>query len=256
MAFLIQWQSQQGTRTTDNRDYAGIGIRQTDFLAILLDGSSSGPNSGTFAGEIARRIVDWFMSTAEAITVAVLVDQLRATHAELAEAFRMDSASYLLIHVCDGQEALVLHAGDCLVGHALADQVSWLVQPHTLANALTPMTIDDLVQDSSRHRLTRSFRSRTFIEPAFCSISAEKTTLLAATDGFWAELERTQQKAFIDGHIPAVAGESDDRSVLQIRRVGSDELTKVSGTERPRNLYIRRAREDERWNAMKRKKRQ
>ena len=70
MAFAIRWQSRQGT--TDNRDCAGIGIRQTEVLAIVLDGSSSGAISGVFASEIARRIVDWFVSTDQAITVAVL----------------------------------------------------------------------------------------------------------------------------------------------------------------------------------------
>lgn len=252
MAFLVQWQSQQGTRTTDNRDCAGIGIRRTEILAIVLDGSSCGPNSGAFACQIARRLVDWFVSTDQVITVAVLIAQLRATHAELAKDFRMDSASYLMIHVVDGQDALVLHAGDCLIGHfASADQVSWLVQPHTLANAVTPMTIGDLVKDTARHRLTRSFRSREFVEPALCSIPSEKTTLLAATDGFWAELDHIQQNAFIHGQMAEDAGERDDRSLLQITRIGSEGLTKVSGAERPRKIYIRRAREKDWWNAAK-----
>lgn len=255
MAFAIRWQSQQGTRTTDNRDCAGIGIRQTEVLAIVLDGSSAGANSGVFASEIARRIVDWFVSTDQAITVAVLTAQLRATRAELTEHFQRDSASYLLIHVGDGREALILHAGDCLVGHyAPAGKVSWLVQPHTLANAVTPMKIGDLANDIGRHRLTRSFRSREFIEPAFCSIPADKMALLVATDGFWAELDHAQQNAFIHGRMAEHAGEGDDRSVLQITRIAGDALTKVSGTEPPRKIYIKRAREKQLWNATKTKK--
>ena len=240
MAFAIQWQSQQGTRTPDNRDCAGIGIRQTDILAIVLDGSSSGANSGAFAWEIARRMVDWFVSTEQAITAAVLTAQLRATHAELATDFRQDSASYLLIHLGDGQEALILHAGDCLVGDCSpTGQVSWLVQPHTLANAVAPMKISELAKDVSRHRLTRSFRSRDFVEPATCSISSDKTTLLVATDGFWAELDEAQQGAFIHGRMTEHTGEGDDRSVLQIMRIGGDGSTKVSGTEAPRKIYIK-----------------
>lgn len=255
MPFAIRWQSQQGTRTTDNRDCAGIGIRQTEILAIVLDGSSSGANSGAFACQIARRMVDWFVSTEQAITVAVLIAQLRATHAELAKEFRLDSASYLLIHVSDAHEALILHAGDCLVGRcAPAGGVSWLIQPHTLANAVAPMKIADLANDIGRHRLTRSFRSRGFVEPAFCSIPVEKTTLLVATDGFWAELDHAQQRAFIRGRIAEHARDRDDRSVLQITRIGGDGLTKVSGTEPPRRIYIKRAREKEWWNAAKNKK--
>lgn len=255
MAFAIQWQSQQGAMTTDNRDCAGIGIRQTEVLAIVLDGSSSGANSGVFASEIARRIIDWFVSTNHAITVAILTAQLRAMHAELATHFQRDSASYLLIHVGDGHEALILHAGDCLVGHCTpAGKVSWLVQPHTLANAVAPMKIEDLANDIGRHRLTRSFRSREFVEPAVCSIPADKTALLVATDGFWAELDHAQQNAFIHGRMPDHAGDRDDRSVLQVTRIAGDALTKVSGTEPPRKIYIKRAQEKQRWNAAKTKR--
>lgn len=252
MAFVIQWQSQQGTRTTDNRDCAGIGIRRAEILAIVLDGSSSGQNSGAYAWEIARRMVDWFVSTEQPMTVAVLTAQLRATHAELAKDFRRDSASYLLVHIGDNQEALVLHAGDCLIGrYASASAMSWLVQPHTLANAVTPMTIDNLANDVGRHRLTRSFRSRQFVEPALCSIAADNATLLVATDGFWAELDVAQQRAFIQGRMAKDTGERDDRSVLQITRIEGDGLSKVSGTDAPRKIYIKRAQEKEWWNAAK-----
>lgn len=34
------WFSQQGTRTSDNRDHAGIGIRQGEFLGVVVDGST------------------------------------------------------------------------------------------------------------------------------------------------------------------------------------------------------------------------
>lgn len=156
MAFAIQWQSQQGTRTTDNRDCAGIGIRQTAVLAIVLDGSTSGAKSGAFACEIARRMVDWYVATDENITAAVLRAQLRATHAEL-------------------------------------------------------------------------------------SIALDDTPLLVMTDGFWAELDHGQQSAFIHGRIAKNAAERDDRSVLQITRIGGGGLTKVLGSEPPRRIYIKRA---------------
>ncbi|TFV37980.1 hypothetical protein [Bradyrhizobium niftali] len=59
----------------------------------------------------------------------------------------------------------------------------------------------DAANDNARHRLTRSFHSREFVEPAFCSIALDNTPLLAATDGFWAELDDGQQSAFIGGRI-------------------------------------------------------
>ncbi len=129
--------------------------------------------------------------------------------------------------------------------------MSWLVQPHTLANAATPMTIGNLANDVGRHRLTRSFRSREFVEPALCSIVADNATLLVATDGFWAELDAAQQRAFIQRRMAKDTGERDDRSVLQIMRIEGDGLTKVSGTDAPRKIYIKRAPEKEWWNAAK-----
>jgi len=173
-------------------------------------------------------MVDWYVSTDENITAAVLTAQLRATHVELSKQFRRDSASYLLMHVGAAQTALILHAGDCLVGRQTpAGPMSWLIQPHALANAVTPMTIGDLANDSGRHRLTRSFRAREFVEPAFCSTALDDTPVLVATDGFWVELDRGQQSAFIHGRIAENAGERDDRSVLQITRIGGGGLTKV-----------------------------
>lgn len=60
MGFEIDWHCQQGTRTADNRDHAGIGIRGESILAIVLDGSARGPTSGQFAREIARRLISVF----------------------------------------------------------------------------------------------------------------------------------------------------------------------------------------------------
>lgn len=195
-------------------------------------------------------MIDWFVSTEQVVTAADLTAQLRAIHAELSKEFQRDSASYLLVYLGDAQEALILHAGDCLVGHhAAAAAVSWLIQPHTLANATAPMTIRDLANDIARHRLTRSFRSREFVEPAVCSVPLENGSLLVATDGFWAELGDAQQSAFIHGRILDETAERDDRSVLEIIRTAGDGPTKVSGSDAPRNIYIKRTRGKDWWDA-------
>ncbi|MEO3388888.1 hypothetical protein [Mesorhizobium sp. CAU 1741] len=67
MPFDVRWDCQQGTRTADNRDHAGIGIRGDSFLAIVLDGSTRGATSGLFAQETARRLIDWFVTGADVI---------------------------------------------------------------------------------------------------------------------------------------------------------------------------------------------
>jgi hypothetical protein len=137
MAFAIRWHCQRGTRTADNRDHAGIGIRGESILAIVLDGSTSGAASGLFAREIARRVVDWFVTTPVEVTAATMTEQLRMTHAALAGDFKKDSASYVLLYADAARPAIVLHAGDCLLGRRDTDgSISWFLRPHTLANAL------------------------------------------------------------------------------------------------------------------------
>jgi hypothetical protein len=82
MPFDIKWHSQQGTRTPDNRDCVGIGIRGESILAIVLDGSTSGSSSGAFASEIAHRMVNWFVAGNSEVTAESLGGQLRRIHAE------------------------------------------------------------------------------------------------------------------------------------------------------------------------------
>lgn len=241
MAFEIGWHCQQGTGTADNRDYAGIGIRGDSILAIVLDGSTSGSASGVFARAIASTIVDWFVTGAAEITVESLTEQLRMTHATLSKDFRRDSASYVLLHAGPAQSALVLHAGDCLVGRVDANgRTSWLLQPHTLSNALSPVSINVLAEEDARHVLTRSFRSKRFIAPDLSSIELDHRPLLVATDGFWAELDSDRQKSFLEGHIQASERERDDRSVLSISRNQGGPSTEVAGAHAPESIYVRR----------------
>lgn len=130
MAFEIEWHCQQGTRTADNRDHAGIGIRGDSFLAIVLDGSTRGATSGQFAQQIARRLIDWFVTGAAEATAEIMTEQLRLTHAALAKNFTGDSASYALLYAEASEPAVLLHAGDCVVGRANANgRTTWLVQP-------------------------------------------------------------------------------------------------------------------------------
>lgn len=240
MAFAIQWHCQQGTRTADNRDHVGIGIRGDSILAIVLDGSTSGAASGLFAREIARRVVDWFVTRAAEITAETVTEQLRLTHAVLAADFNKDSASYVLVYAEAALPAMVLHAGDCLLGHRDADgRISWLLQPHTLANALTAVPHDVLAKSNARHVLTRSFRSRSFVAPDLTMIDLRDQTLFIATDGFWADLDLDGQNAFVEGRFPSNDGERDDRSILSISRTVTATSTSLTGTYTPESIYLR-----------------
>ncbi|MHA6645376.1 protein phosphatase 2C domain-containing protein [Mesorhizobium sp. A623] len=241
MGFEVDWHSQQGTRTPDNRDYAGVGTRADTALFIILDGSTSTPTSGELVREITRDIVNWYVTSAAEITVETLTAQLRRTHESLSKIFPSDSASYGIAHLDTSGRALVLHAGDCLFGcYDEKGPIQWLTQPHTLANALGEVPVDEIINVSARHRLTRSFRSREFIMPDVAEIELADNSLVAATDGFWAELNLAEQWEFVDRRYQPTRSERDDRSVLLIRHLDdgrTDRLSQRRGASE--NVYFR-----------------
>ncbi len=171
MSVEVSWRSQQGKRTEDNRDYCGAGFRSGASLFIVLDGSTSGPKSGEFSKEIANQLIDWFVTTTASITAQIISKELRQIHEDLSRKFPLDSASYVILYIDDEQPALVLHAGDCLLGiYNGKHPIQWQIQPHTLANIIEEMPIDTLAECGTRNRLTRSFRSKEFMPPEEASI--------------------------------------------------------------------------------------
>jgi serine/threonine protein phosphatase PrpC len=224
MGMEINWLSQQGKRTSDNRDRGGVGVRADEVLCLVLDGSTSGPTSGDLARQITRDLIDWFVATEEAATAESLTAQLRRAHSGLGT-------------------VLVLHAGDCLLGrHAGSGPIRWLIKPHTLANVASQIPIDEIAVSHVRHRLTRSFRAREFMPPEATEIKAEPaSSFIAATDGFWAELNAEEQTKFMQGNKLPMADEGDDRSILHIRRLDGDPSAKIRfGEDASENLYIKR----------------
>ncbi|OWK24661.1 hypothetical protein AJ87_20050 [Rhizobium yanglingense] len=241
MPFAIQWNSHQGTRTDDNRDHAAIAIRGDSVLVLVLDGSTTGPASGAFAREIAGRMLDWFMNGA-AVTAESLTGQLRATHAALAENFKGDSASYVILYAEPERPVFVSHAGDCIVGRPRSDgNIDWLSQPHTLANALSAVPHDVIAKEPSRHFLTRNFRSRSFMTPDFASIELDDRPLLVATDGFWAELDPIAKGAFLEGRFSTAEPERDDQSVLSLTRASTGSLINITGVHDTESIQVRHA---------------
>ncbi|RWM66468.1 MAG: hypothetical protein E5X83_29765 [Mesorhizobium sp.] len=243
MGFDVDWYSQQGTRTPDNRDYAGVRKRADTILCIVLDGSTSTPTSGELVREITREMVDWYVASAVEITVETLTAQLRRTHESLSKTFPSDTASYGIAHFDAVGRTLVLHAGDCLFGRYDENgPVQWLTQPHTLANALGEMPVDEIAKVSARHRLTRSFRSREFIMPDAVEIDLAGASLVAATDGFWAELNLAEQLEFVDRRYQPTRSERDDRSMLLIRYLDDGQKNRLSQRRGPsENMYLRSA---------------
>lgn len=238
MGIEIKWRCEQGHRTDDNRDCCGVGIRDDAVLATVLDGSSTGENSGTFARDAARGLIDWFVA-AETVDPEAIVDRLRGIHAELSGKYQRSSASLVIIILFERKgTACILHAGDCLVGLVQEESaIDWLIQPHTLANPISPVAIDELAHDPSRNVLTRSFRTKEFMEPYSKDLNFEAgQRLVLATDGFWASLDHEQKHAFLSDEVLETSEDQDDCSALTLAIVDaqSDKITEVSGE----NFYV------------------
>lgn len=168
----IGWRSRQGQRTDDNRDYGAAGLRPDAILAIVLDGSTAGPQSGALARHIAHDLVDWFVGEVPRVTAQEIADQLRHIHSNLPPDYRADSASYVVAYMERDKPILVLHAGDCLAGAWDGrNPVSWLIRPHTLANAIGEMSVAEIAASPVRNRITRSFRVREFTCPDVAEFS-------------------------------------------------------------------------------------
>lgn len=244
MGVEISWRSRQGKRTEDNWDYFGVGLRSDAALCIVLDGSTSGPAGGKFAGQIARDLIDWFIITDENVRADTLTERLRHIHGNLSPKFPSDSASYVIVLIEDGKPVLVLHAGDCLVGrHVGKNPICWLTRPHTLANAIEEVSIAAMAECPVRNRLTRSFRAREFMAPEKTKIAMEgRDSLIVATDGFWAELSSEEQFLFIEGEDSPMIDDGDDQSALIIMLLdkGQDSKVQFNG-QSEENFYIKQS---------------
>ncbi|MFQ5534308.1 MAG: PP2C family protein-serine/threonine phosphatase [Sphingomonadales bacterium] len=194
MGIEVSWHSKQGQRTDDNRDYCGVGLRDDDALCIVLDGSTSGANSGEFARLIARDLIDWFMAAGK-VNPDAIIDRLSYIHTNLTPRFRKGSASYVVALIGYEGTVRLLYAGDCLAGlRKGVSAIEWRVRPHTLANAITDMPITKIASSPLRNRLTRSFRAREFMTPDDEELALRgDNALVLATDGFRAALDMESQ---------------------------------------------------------------
>lgn len=218
MHIEVQWLTQRGTKTADNRDYAGVGIRSDKLLAIVVDGSTKGEKNGEYAEAIVRNFVDWFVETQDPILEKLIIEQLRLIRERLLEHFPSCSASVLIVVIVPDNDILIMHIGDCVIGR-LDDKnnIVWHTDPHTLANVITKMTLDELATTVARHLLTRSLRTQEFMAPDVTFLELSPGGYLMATDGYWADLALDEQLKFKNGHFPDDESAHDDRSVLNLK---------------------------------------
>ena len=222
MRASLQWHSQAGTITPDNRD-ASAHIEQVHAsLYLIADGSSSHPRSGELAKALlAKLTLDFSLLPAVELNPEQLAEALlqiiASSHQALRDAHPHAACSYLVLCLL-ADAAFSIHEGDCCLG--LIEQsgkIDWLSSAHCAANWQGNLTHAEIAQEPSRHRLTRCFSARRASNPEINHWPLEPNQhWLLATDGFWAGLSPQEQQSFLrDGNLPAPPTD-DDISCLSI----------------------------------------
>jgi serine/threonine protein phosphatase PrpC len=238
MFFNAQWLTHKGRVTDDNQDYCGVALRKDAALYLVVDGSSQSSQSGELAHVFIRKIADRFVKQpflTDAHHVALVINELATNLKGIYPAGRL---SFLVLLHFDNDKIFTLHAGDCRLGLMLGNQcIEWLSRPHTSANAIDEIEDVVLAKLDERHILTRSFRTGRQCEIEINQYDINKgQKFLIATDGYWAELELSQQLKFREDCSAFSSSHSDDVSCLFLPFVDGDRS--FQGNE---NFYLAKA---------------
>lgn len=222
MPATVNWRTQAGRHTADNRDAFAHAARADASLYLIADGSSSHPRSGELAHALLNDLTQGFsqIPTTHLNTepLASAFQQIISNrHQTLREDFPLAACSYLLLCLLP-DAAFSIHEGDCCLGVIDQDsEINWLSAVHCAPNWQRDLTPAQIALDSSRHCLTRCFSARRPSNPEINVWPAHPNRhWLLASDGFWAGLcPRTQQLFLRDGHVPAPPTD-DDISCLSV----------------------------------------
>lgn len=222
MHAILQWHTQAGTLTADNRDACAHIEQAHASLYLIADGSSSHPRSGELATTLLAELAQGFNNLPAAElnpeqVAEALLQLIANSHQALGDAHPQAACSYLVLCLL-GDTAFSIHEGDCCLG--LIDpsgKINWLSSAHCAANWQGNLTHAELAHMPSRHSLTRCFSPRRASDPEINHWPHRgNQRWLLATDGFWAGLSPQEQKIFLrDGNLPAPPTD-DDISCLSV----------------------------------------
>lgn len=222
MRATLHWHTQDGTITPDNRDTCAHIEPAHASLYLIADGSSSHPCSGELAKALLAKLsLDFSLLPTTELNPEQLAEALlqiiASSHQALRDAHPHAACSYLALCLL-ADAAFSIHEGDCSLG--LIEQsgkIDWLSSAHCAVNWQGNLTLAEIAQAPSRHRLTRCFSARRASNPEINHWPLEPNQhWLLATDGFWAGLSPQEQQSFLrDGNLPAPHTD-DDISCLSI----------------------------------------
>ena len=176
----LLWRSCQGSERTSNNDAVAIARQGEWLLCHLVDAAARSDQSKIFAGHWASHIIGSLLQHPVNADQQAVLSIFAQEQRVLRQHFLGEIASYCLLRLnMRTRVAQVFHLGDCRVGLHQAEAIEWQTTPHTL---------DQQVQEGSRHVLTRSLNARSFVAPDIVEFEVPASrALLMATDGYWAE---------------------------------------------------------------------
>ena len=222
MRASLQWQSQPGTFTTDNRDaFAHVELANAS-LYLVADGSSSYPLSGELANALlAKLVADFTLAQTQELnaeqTAEALLHIIATSQQVLRDEYPRAACSYLVLCL-HNDAAFSIHEGDCCLGLIEPTaSIHWLSSVHCFANWQGNLTHAEISQDTSRHRLTRCFSARRPSKPEIKHWpTAPNQRWLLASDGFWACLSHPEQLTFLRTGNLLAPPTDDDISCLSV----------------------------------------
>lgn len=207
-----------------NHDCAGVFCADGIGLFVIADGTSR-PGSGQLAECFVQGVLaacQKHMSKKTDKTEHEVVEQiLRKVLAELHPvlfASQTGSMCYLIGVITHGW-LILAHEGDCLCGLvAPTGSITWLTSPHCKANWKRDRSPLELAQDPARNRVTRCLKAGRTPAPEFVfQRLSTSERLVFATDGFWAELNESQQFSLLESPERDFAAVDDDVTWIDVR---------------------------------------
>jgi serine/threonine protein phosphatase PrpC len=213
----FSWLSFQGKLTEDNRDFHGASIYENAQCFVIADGATNSLYGRETAKALTRRVIDCFDQDVEGFNQNGVFECLKVLQRDLKTTYASGVVSYL-IAIVRQDKIKVICAGDCRLGNLNDDfSISWLTPVHTLANAIQPLTHEEIVEHPDRHILTRSFKCKRYITPEYLEFSLDVfNNIVLATDGFWADISSEEQRHVLRDGKDLSGLVRDDTSVLLI----------------------------------------
>jgi len=187
-----------------NHDCAGALCDGDRGLFVITDGTSK-PGSGQLAECFVRGVLAAYpkhMDREGDITEHGAVEQvLGSVLAELHPTLYADQTGttcYLIGFAAHGKLTLA-YEGDCSCGVVTpAGTIEWITPPHCKANWRRDRSHCELAQDPARNRVTRCLKVNRAPDPDFVFHPLTVgERLVFVTDGFWAELTKSQQSSLL-----------------------------------------------------------